>query len=680
MSPSANRIGIDPALMTQLIGEIKRLQQSWPDADAQIGRALGSIGASMTGPGTLADVASQIAQQVPDLQRRLDLIVSTQKIALDKGVVWADETLWASNSPASGAAAAKSVADQLRKAMKDALSARGGLTKETLDLLEKHQHDPYFAVAFFKEMPPKELKVLLTNLYLKHRGSAEKPWGKASLSSPVMDGVARALSVTLGTASRGVGEMKLPKSYVDELLSTDDLLSDTVVDELLRYGTFDDAFLREIANKVFDNAKKPPSQQEDIIRFGAGLAAALANNARVAQDFFTDPARKPLSFLMRDNRWGHSSGDLGRAIEAATTRFRDHGQPPGSSRGYKSALIASWAAHFWSDPRAQANLPDTRQSAARVFSAYMSDVHRAAITGFPEPMGVNPQPDSDPNLPGKQPYGAMFDGGAVKTAMTWAFKDPQALQITVEGHGEYSTKVLDVQGRTIREGVDAAFTEWRINNPNASKDEQRSYHQKLLTDNMNSNPGNLFNAQSSALSKSLYLIVDAGNLTNINEADQKDERRKAFKDGVSRTLKLALTPTGDWVVAGYEFLEGPVSDSIKTTEGKEARSKGEETLRESQRLFKDVTANAMMRYGLFGDGSTKGSTHPHASENYAKGSPSDFLVKDEILPRSQMTWQQKFAYNQWLKSPPASAVFHPIDRSVWEGFQLDVPPYPEADE
>ncbi|WP_379490682.1 hypothetical protein [Nonomuraea rubra] len=111
--------------MTQLISEFKRLNRAWPDADAQIARALSSIGTSMTGPGLLRDVASQIAQHIPDLQRRLDLIISTQKIGLDKGVVWADETLWVSSSPASGAAAAKTVAGQLRKAVEDVANGRG---------------------------------------------------------------------------------------------------------------------------------------------------------------------------------------------------------------------------------------------------------------------------------------------------------------------------------------------------------------------------------------------------------------------------------------------------------------------------------------------------------------------------------------------------------------------------
>lgn len=682
MSPPPNRIGIDPALMTQLIGEIKRLKQSWPEADAQIGRALSSIGTSMTGPGTLTDVASEIAQQISGLQRRLDLIVSTQKIGLDKGVVWADETLWASNSPASGAASAKSVADQLRKAVKAAINEQEPLSRETLDLLEKHQHDPYFAVAFAKEMPPKELKALLRDLYLRHRGSLSKDWTKPS-SSSVMDRLARALSVTLGTASRGVGEMRLPKNYIDELIDTDDdAMSVRMADELLRYGTFDDAFLRGVANKVFDIASKPPSQRQGIIQFGPGLAAALANNARVAQDFFTDPVRKPLSFLMRNNFWGSGGGsrELGRAIEAATTRFRDHGQPPSGSRGYKSALIASWAVHFWSDPRAQTNLPDTRQSAARVFSAYMSDVHRISGSSNKESMGVTELEDPDPNLPGIQPYGALFDRDAVKKVMTWAFKDPNALRTVAEAHGEYSVKVFDAQGNDIKGKIDSAFNAWHSNHPTATNSEQRAYRQKLLSDGMTGGIGDLFNARVYDLSKSLFFVVDAGNLTNIQEADRRDAANKALKDAFTRTLKLALTPAGDWVVSGYEFLEENVSDHVKFTEGQAARDKAVDNLVESQNLFKDLTVDAMMRHGLFGDEKTPGTTHPHAFGNYAKDSVGDFIANGQIIPRSEMNPAQAFAYDEWLRRSAASGLFRRVDNSVWEGFQRPAPSYPEAEE
>ncbi|MGW0805548.1 hypothetical protein [Nonomuraea sp. NPDC002799] len=668
--------------MTQLIAEMKRLERSWSEADAQVHSALRSIGTSVSGPGLLKDVGHQIAQQVPSLQRRLDLIVSTQKIGMDKGVIWADETLWTSNSPASGATVAKSVADQLRQAAKAASSGNSeeALSRETLDLLEKHQHDPYFAVAFAKEMPPKELKALLRRLYgTDPNSSLTKDW-KDPPSSEV-ERMVKALSVTLGTASRGVGDMKLPKSYVDELIATDGMpVNSEVVDRLLRYGTFDDAFLRDLANKVYDNEQTSFPEQQPILEFGPGLAAALANNAKVAQDFFTDPVRKPLAWLMRENNWGTGSGELGRAIVAATTTFRDHGQPPGTSRGYKSALIASWAAHFWKDPQAQAALPDTRLSAARVFSAYMSDVHRVANSDAPETPGVTPLPDTDPNLPGKQPYGAMFDPDAVKNVMIWAFKDPSAFKTVLESHGEYSVRVIDVQGKQIHDAINADLAAWRKDHPNATEAEQKAYRQKLLNDRMSSTDKTLFDAQVYSLGKSLYSIVDAANLTSIQEADRNDAAKKAFKEGLSRTLKLVLTPAGDIVVSSYEFVEGTVGGQVQFTEGKAARSRGEATLRESQRLFKDLAANAMLRHGLFGDESTPGSAHPYAQENYNEKSPGKFLVNGQIIPRREMSSTQAHAYSQWRQTPPASGSFRETDRAVWEAFQLNVPVYEEAAE
>ncbi len=678
MSPPPNQVGIDPSLMTQLIGEIKRLQQAWTAADAQLGRALSSIGTSMTGPGLLRDIGFRIAQEVPDLQRRLDLIVAIQKIGLDKGVIWADETLWASYSPASGAAAAKSVADQLRKAGKDAASVDGRLvlSRQTLDLLENHQRDPYFAVAFAKEVPPKELKALLGDLYFSERRSLEDIWKKAPSSE--VDRLAMALSVTLGTASRGVGDMKLPKSYADELIARDgDVASGRVVDQLLRYGSFDDAFLLDVANKVFDNASKPQAEQQDIVGFGPGLAAALANNARVAQDFFTDPVRKPLAFLMRENYWGSGSRELGRAIEAAATTFRDNGQPPDTSRGYKSALIASWAVHFWADPEAQAALPDTRQSAARVFTAYMSDVNRISRETEEAP-GVTPLQDTDPVLPGKQPYGALFGYETAKSAMTWAFKDTEALKTVMEGHGKYSAMVLDAQAAQIVKANEAIFDKWRSSHPDATKTEIEAQRQKILVDSMAGATGEDFKARVQDLGRSLKFVVDAGNLSEINAADARDKTREALKDAATSTLKLVLTPAGDWVVGGYEFVESNVGDKVKFEDGKKARDEAETTLFTSKNMFRDLTADALMRHRLFG-GSTA-STHPHASENYAKNTPQDFIKDGDILPGSAMTSLQEYAYHEWLKFSPASGIFRDVGNAVEEGFRPQPPPYPEADE
>ncbi|MEU1388494.1 MULTISPECIES: hypothetical protein [unclassified Nonomuraea] len=667
MTPPSNRIGIDPALMTQLIGEIKRLKQAWPDADAQIGRVLSSIGTSMTGPGTLSDVASQMAQQVPDLQRRLDLIVSTQKIGLDKGVIWADETLWASHSPASGAAAAKSVADQLREARKrGAFTSKDSLPSKILEQLEKHKNDPYFAVSFAQEMPPKELKTLLKDLYFADVSSLHKEWKEPPTSA--VDKLVAALSVTLGTASRGVGDMKPPKGYVDELIATDDMgVSGTIVSNLLRYGAFDDTFLRDTANKVFDNLQRPRDEQQGIIGFTPGLAAALANNPRVAQDFFTDSKRKPLAFLMRKTYWGDGSKELGRAIEAATTTFRDNGQPPGTSRGYKSALIASWAVHFWADPKAQFALPDTRQSAARVFAAYIGDVNQISPQ-MPEYLGTSPMPDGDPTLPGKQPYGAVFGHDESKEAMTWAFKDPEALRTVMAGHGKYSVMVMDAEATRIAKVNRDTLDAWRRRHPEASKAEVEEQSQKILRDSMAGQTVQDFKIRVHNLSKSLHFIVDAGNMSEINAADAKDKTNKILKDVAVSTGKLMLTPYG-WAVAGYEYIADNADPLIEFEEGKKARAKAETALETSETMFRDMTADAMMRHGLFGDDTAAATTHPHASDSYAKGSDRDFIRDGEILPRSAMTVTQRIAYENWLEYGPASGMFMEINKAVGDGFR-----------
>ncbi|MEU8361044.1 hypothetical protein AB0C27_34010 [Nonomuraea sp. NPDC048882] len=667
--------------MTQLIAEMKRTERSWSEVDAQLYNALRSIGTSLPGPGLLRDIGFQIGREVPSLQRRLDLIVSTQKIGLDKGVVWADETLWASSSPAGGAAAAKSAAEQLRQARKDADGVKGQkvISPETLKLLEKHQHDPYFAVALAKEIPPAELKAILGDLYDSVRNPLDER--RPGPPSDKLEHLTKLLSVTLGTASRGVGNMRLPKGYADELIRhTDGIagLEDAIVGKLLQHGAFDDAFLLDLANKVYDNARKPTSERQNMLAFGPGLATALANNPRVAQDFFTDPARKPLAFLIRQTYWGDRGAALGKAIEAASTTYRDHGQPPGTSRGYKSALIASWAVHFWSDEKVQRSLPETRQSFARIVSDYMSDVHRVANSDILETPGVVTLPDTDPNLSGHQDHAARFHREELKSVLIWAAKEPDAFKTVVESNGEYSFRVLNARGSEVANEIKAEFATWQKQNPNATEAEQSAYRQKLIKDTMSGNPGDFFNAKVTALSKSLYFLVDSANMASINEADRKDQWEKAFTDGIKRTTKLALTPAGDGVNAVYDFVEAYVSDNQEPTRGEKARDEAADKLTQSQNLFKFLTANVMLRHGLFGDENAPGSSHPHAFENSAKRSTGNFLIDGRIKPPDQMDADEAYAYDEWLKHSTAAGIFNNTAQAVHDGFKLPSSRYEAA--
>ncbi|NRQ36640.1 hypothetical protein HII36_33110 [Nonomuraea sp. NN258] len=673
MSTPSNRVGIDPTLMTQLINEIKRLAQSWPEVDARIGQALSSIGMSLSGPGLLKDVSFQIAQEVPSLQRRLDLIVATQKIGLDKGVVWADESLWVSHSPASGAAAAKSVADELRQLRKNFPFHQQPLSDKTLDTLEKHRNDPYFAIAFAKEMPPGELKEILSTLNSVIDTNISKPNREAAKAD--RDRLVAALGAILGTASRGVGDMRLPSGYVDQLIAVDANTRRANIDDLLKHGLFDDAFLRDIANKVYDNALRDRGDRDGIMGFGPGLAAALAKNPRVAQDFFTDPARKPLGFLMRDNLWKDRGLAIGRAIEAASTTYRDHTHPRGTSRGYKSAMIASWSILFWSDKKVQSRISNSKMSFARVLSNYISDVNRLSPEAE-EKAGVTPLPDADPALPGIQPFGALLSYHGVPRAMTWAFKDPAALKIVAESQGKYSVRVIDAHAAEMAKAINSALESWHKQHPDATAAEVSAKRKEIVYESMTGSLAEEFKARIQRHSETFRSIVDAGNTANINEADAKDESREAFQDAAVDILKMVLTPAGDIIVAGYEFMGKTADETIKFEEGMKARQKAEATLDTTKYLFRDLAADAMMRHGLFGSEEPPREPHPHAYENYAKGSPGDFMKNGRIIPRTWMTPEQDYAYREWLKESSAMRAFSGVDKAVEDGFKAEQPNYP----
>ncbi|MEV1169192.1 DUF6571 family protein [Nonomuraea sp. NPDC049784] len=680
MGPKPSLIGIEPTLMTQLISTMKRLSQTVPEVGAQVDKALSTLKLSLYGPGTARDIGHRIGTKVPDLQRRLDLMLAAQKVALDTSHnLWADESKWLSATPAEGAATAKRLADALRTGMKHG----GTIDDKTLAELQQHQDDPYFAVAFATQMPPQELKQLLTSLYRHHTTSA----GADPDALAQQDKLATALSTILGTASRGAGDMKLPKGYGDQLLEHLDTPETAfALNKLLRHGKFDDAFLRDLANKIYDYERQQPQSslywrnimpatqpandlpaaQKDPM---AAVAGALANNPRVAQDFFTDPQRKPLDYLMRERVWYEATdSDLGRALEAATTTFRDHDLPPGESRGYKSALIASWAMRFWSNPAVQSNLRDTRQNVANILASYMSDLHRTSMDRSRHDAGVRLVPDPDRQLLGLQPYGAELDREGITGVMRWAFEDSAALKTVVMAHGQYSIDVLNERAAELAEQNRADFEKWHKAHPEATASEIDDHRQKILEDQMAGAGGAEFSTAVTGLSRTLYMITDAGNIANITKADAHDKMFGAFKDAITSVADLIPGPQGK--IAGLLFGKGKsqVYGQFTVSDGAAARSQAGTTLGQSIDMFTDITADVMMRHGLFGDGDVPAETHPYSSINYPRGSEGDFLDGNKIVPWSEMDQSQRDAYNEWLHLADTGRVLRDPTRAVEEGF------------
>ncbi|MGW3347555.1 hypothetical protein ACWDA3_30015 [Nonomuraea rubra] len=676
----SSMVGIDPELMTKLINGMRRVSGMMSDVDLQVEQALTSLGLPLWGPSALRGICQEMSDRIPSLQGRLDLILAEPDRESGRGgVLWANESDWLSKSPAEGAASAKAVATKLREQLKS-----HALDPMLVAELERHRNDPYFALALAKAIPPHELEAMINRAY----GAGLPPSARPSQRDvAVQERFVTMLSELLGTASRGVGALRLPGGYADQLVDGIESPQDAfAVKGLLRDGTFDHTFLLTVVRKLHDKDLAHPPDPSlprdawtmpgatdaslgDLSPMGTALVA-LAHHPAVAQDFFTDPQRKPLDYLMRRHPWGgDADGELGWAIEVASTEFRDHDLPVGGSRGYKSALIASWAVRFWSDPKVQANLPGTRAHVGKVLAHYIGDVHRAARAFSEEVSGVMADRDPDKNLRGKEPYGALLDASGVKAAMTWAFADEGAFQHVVAAHGVYATKMLDEVAGKIEAEVRADFEEWRKSHPQATVRQLDAARQDILEERLSRSGGAEFAQAAQGLSRTTWLISDAANISGIEEAKEKDARFATFRQMVESVVGLAPGPQGTFVGFTVDGAKETIFGQTRSDNEDQARKDADTALGLSKHMFADLTAAVMMRHGLFGDGSSPSETHPHRHEDFSPGSAGYFMANGEIVPWHDMNAAQRRAYEDWLTLNPTGRVFKETNQSIALGFK-----------
>ncbi|MFC4009915.1 DUF6571 family protein [Nonomuraea purpurea] len=665
--------------MTQLINGMKRASDTIPDVGLQVERALTALGIRLWGPTQAHTIGRQLSDQIPALQGRLDLILATPDSTFGKGgILWANESDWLSKSPAEGAAAAKLLATKLR----DQIESHA-LTADMVAEIERHKKDPYFAVAFAKEIPPRELKSLIARIY----GSGLPPSARPDQRDVrTQDRLATMLSTILGTASRGVGQMRLADDYADQLVDgIEDPLNAFAVKKLLQDGEFDHNFLLTVVQKLYDkDVAHPPIPNlprdpwtmpgpkditpGDLSPMGTALTA-LAHHPTVAQDFFTDAQRKPLDFLMRRHPWdGDADADLGWAIQVASTEFRDHDLPPGGSRGYKSALIASWAVHFWSDPRVQANLPHTRANLGTILAQYTGDVHRDLQSFSTKVPAVVTDVDPDKNLRGAEPYGAKFNAKDTNTAMRWAFEDNGVFQTVAAAHGLYSLKVLDEMANEVAKEVKSEFTEWQKANPEATLQQINAKRQDILEERMSRSGGAAFSWAIRGLSRTTFTITDAANISAIKAAKADDARFAAFKEMAESVVGLAPGPQGKIFGLMVDKAKSSIFGKIKSSQEDRAREDADTALEVAENMFTDLTTATMMRHGLFGDESVPAKTHPYHYKDFSPGADGHFLNNGQILPRAEMNAEQLDHYKDWLELADTGRVIGQPGNAIEDGF------------
>ncbi|MBT2230444.1 hypothetical protein [Nonomuraea sp. NEAU-A123] len=676
MSP---QVGINPTLMTQLINGMKRVSTTIPDVGLEVERALTSLNIQLWGPTPLPAIGRQMSDQIPALQGRLDLILAEPDRKSGKGgILWANESNWLSKSPAEGTASAKTLATKLR----DQIESHS-LDAKTVAEIERHKNDPFFAVAFAKEISPRELKALISRAYGSDLPQSERP---LQHDVATQERLVTMLSTILGTASRGVGRLKLADDYADQLVDhIEDPQNAFAVKKLLQDGEFDHTFLLTLVRKLYDkdvaHPLDPARQRDpwtkpgakdispgDLSPLGTALVA-LAHHPAVAQDFFTDPQRKPLAYLMRQHPWdGDADADLGWAIEVASTEFRDHDLPPGNSRGYKSALIASWAVRFWSDAKVQANLPHTRANLGSVFAQYTENVHRDLQSFSTKMPGVETDMDADKNLKGVEPFGAKFNAADTKKAMTWAFADEDAFKTVATAHGLYAATMLDELADKIAAEVRADFAEWRKAHPDATRQQVDAKRQDILEERMSRSGGAAFAWAAGSLSRTTFVITDAANISSIEAAKADDARLATFKEVAEKVVGLAPGPQGKLIGLMVDKAKETIFGKIKSNHEDQAREGADTALEVAKDMFTDLAAATMMRHGLFGDGSVPASTHPYHHKDYSPGADGHFMDNGKILPRAEMDADQLDDYKNWLKLSDTGRVLGRPGDAIEDGF------------
>ncbi|SEG27731.1 hypothetical protein SAMN05444920_102424 [Nonomuraea solani] len=676
----SSQVGINPTLMTQLINGMKRAAGTLPDVGLQVERALTSLGLQLWGPTQAQVIGRLISEQIPALQGRLDLILAApDREAGQGGILWASESAWLSKSPAEGAATAKALATRLRDQV-----AGHALDAETVAAIELHKNDPYFALAFCREIPPRELKALITRSYGSDLPPSNRP---LQHDVALQERLGTMLSTVLGTASRGVGRMQLADDYTDRLIEDIEEPKDAfAVKRLLQDGEFGHTFLLTLTQKLYDKDLAHPLDRSlprdpwsmpgprdaslgDLSPMGTVLVA-LAHHPAVAQDFFTDPGRRPLAYLMRRHPWnGDADADLGWAIQVAATEFRDHDLPPGNSRGYKSALIASWATRFWSDPKVQENLPRSRAHLGEILAHYIGDLHRDTRAFSSELPGVVAGSDPDKDLYGIEPYGARFNGSAIKDAMTWAFEDDEAFETVVAAHGLYSAKMLDELAGMVATEIADDFSAWREANPEATPRQLEAMRQDMLEEHMSRSGGAAFVRATGDLAVATWVITNAANISTIREAKEVDARFAAFKEMAEKVVGLAPGPQGTFIGLMVDSAKGAIFAQAKSGYEEQARTDADTALGVAKHMFTDLTAATMMRHGLFGEGSSLTKTHPYRYQDFSPGAVGHFLDDGQIRPWAEMNADQRWAYNEWLGLNDTGRVFGKPTDSIENGFR-----------
>ncbi|GAT65365.1 hypothetical protein PS9374_00998 [Planomonospora sphaerica] len=636
--------GIDPAAMDDFERGLGRAEDALGRGEPRVRAALEKLDLDTSALGALREARSWIGSSRPDLRRRSEAIRSERtewgSSGLPGGLAAFDESRYgkASRDPDVYAATVK-LAEAAEK---------GEIDTKTVAELEKRTGDSTFTTALLTSLGATTFRSLLM--------------GTAKGSEKQAKRLETALGKAMGTASPRLG-----KSWIDELTAP---LSSSpagqqgqhwkyeAITRALRHGTFSTAFLVTLARKI-DAWDRTSDSMGTYSKVMVPLMETLARHPEAAQDFFAGDPTAMKHHLTNPSKMSDDGVALGKALEAAMLRFRDHsGTPDKPSRGYWSAMLASQFIHIEAERIKNGHPPDSAVKptfTGLVLSEYIRDVNRSAQTvaqsSVPAVQGAD-----NPSAPGQDPWGAQFNREELRRVMKEAFKDSEAFALVTSAQTAFSGWLLD-----------HAAAEMAVGRGDGA----------LLT-----------NARR--IGAGFGLITDTAELLNIEEGKELDEAQKRNMKVLLAAVNtgLAFPQTGAWpILSGVTgSWTGLLEDIVKGDAESNAREAANTTVDRTRNLVHDLTAQAMLKHGLFGPAEPAASTHPWASlEDMRKGddprrNPNNFLKDDgrALMSREEMIDEtaandidkdRRFeAYQRWLYEGPSGRPWREVEDRLDQGF------------
>ncbi|WP_336211041.1 hypothetical protein [Nonomuraea sp. LPB2021202275-12-8] len=562
--------------------DLGRVETTLGSHEPRIRQALSRLQIDPSALTALREMGNWIGSKRPELRRRNETIQSltTTWGADAPDMVPFDEGLYnraSSNTDVYAAAA------RLAETAKT-----GKIDEKTVAELEKHIGDPAFATMLMHALGATTFRNVM----------AKTVRGDKTLSRLQV-----ALSKALGTAS-----LRMDASWRKEFVSGLRPQDHQALAKAIGHGSFDSAFLLQVARAIDAHDRKLPAQGGTVLRDFhqdpiVDMMKALGRNPAAAQDFFAKDSTALKRFLT-ERPTMNGKAAVGDAVQAATTVFRDHnGTEENPSRGFISAKLASDFVQLQRERIRQGGESAVPAgTTALILAVYMPDVARAA--GRSGLSDAKVHSSGPPN----EPWPAQFRTEDLREVMKEAFnEDPKTVSTLMTAQTVWSKMLLDHNA--------------------ANGDSER------------------FIAASKEVGAGFGLITDATGLAQIAKGQALDEAQERKMKEIMAVVNtgLAIPQKAGWpftadVVGAWTSL---IEDSAKTEVNKNnAVYEANMTKARSEFLATQLVAQAMFNHGLFGADARR---------------PLSFLKPDgtlmtlgEMTPKNALQHPHFDAYEEWV--------------------------------